>query len=257
MIPSARLTGSELMLRRLRAHPGLLSRTTESIVNQEARALCVSYGSSTLPGPGLQDGGKVEAFRKTVEGDIKRVFPSREDPSRVFQLLQAHAPQYAAAYWHAHKSRKPRAVAAILRKANLPQGINPAAHKAARTGKHGRVKKGQKPVSLANAAQLRVFVRKQRALVGTAKAGWYCAAKGIGGRVYVRKIARKFPDLGGVRFRGTGQRYTVEIFTNVRHAREALPLRLYNGATATAQTNLTRALEHATAELNRRQFGAA
>ena len=276
MIRRASLQGHERMLQRLRAHPGLLARTTESIVNQEARGLCVEYGRATLPGPGLQDGGKVERFRKRVERDVAKVFAVRSNPRQVYRMLRVRDPKMAKAYWALHLAGKTRAMADIVRRAGLPQGLNPADHKKARVRIKGRVGVNPVPTSLATEAQLRAFVRKQRALVGFAKAGWFCAAKGVGGRVrrnirtpggsrgtaesfpkYVRTLGRRFTDAGGVRFRGTGQNYSVEIFTNVRHARAAMPIRLYNSVTSIAQEKLTRALDHASRELNRRQFGAA
>jgi hypothetical protein len=277
MYQSTRIIGAKGFLAKIRAHPQLIHREIESVLKQEARALAVEYASATMPGPGLQDGGKVEAFRKTVESDIRRVFASRADPNQIYRLMQVHAPNLAKAYWHAYKSKKPRAMAEILRKANLPQGLNPADHSAARTGKNGRVKKNQKLVSVANDAQLRVFVRKQRALVGFAKAGWACAAKGLGGRVrrntrdatggsrktaesfpkYVRALARKFPDAGGARLLIEGTRITIEIFTNVTHADVAMPKPLYEAATSRAQQKTTLALTYALQELNKRIFRAA
>lgn len=271
-----RITGGRGLVAKFRQHPQLVARTTESVLVQEARALCNEYASATLPGPGLQDGGKVEAFRKTVEADIKRVFAIRSNPNQIFQMLKAHAPELAGAYWHAYKSKKPRSMAAILRKANLPQGLDIAAYKATRTGLHGRVKKNQRPISVANEASVRVLVRKQRALVGTAKAGWGCAAKALGGRnrrnlrdaaggnrsteevlpAYVRAIMRKFPDLGGARVVVEGDRVAAEIFTNVKHAADAIPAPLLAAASDRAQQRVAAALTASLRELNARQFGS-
>jgi len=276
MYQSSKVIGATGLLKKLLAHPQLVLRETESILRQEARALAVEYCSATMPGPGLQDGGKVEAFRKTVESDVGRVFATREDPGAVFQLMKQHAPHLANAYWHAHKAKKPRQMAEILRKANLPQGLNPADHSAARTGKNGRVRKNQKHVSIANAASLRVFTRKQRGLVGFAKAGWACAAKGLGGRVrrnirgadgtrataesfpgYVRALARKFPDAGGASIAVSGTTVTVAIWTNVRHGDVAMPLPLYEAAVSRAQQKVNLALTESVRAINRQQFAAA
>ncbi len=168
-------------------------------------------------------------------------------------------------------------MAEILRQANLPQGFDPALHKAARTGRNGRVKKNQRPVVLANEAQVRAYARKQRALVGTAKAGWGCAAKALGGRnrrnlrdatggnrataerlpAYVRALMRKFPDLGGPRALDPDSTVTIEIFTNVKHAAEAIPPRLYASVTSSAQASLAVALNQSLRALNQQQFNAA
>lgn len=267
MNTSARIQGGARLVQKFKDHPELLGRTARSIVIQEARALAVNYGAVTMPGPGMQQEGKVEAFRKEVESDIRRVFATRTNPSSIFQMLKESGAELASglsianAYWNAFKKKQPRLMASLLRAAGLPQGLDPAAHKAARTGKNGRVAKGQKPVSVANDASLRVFVRKQRALVGFAKAGWYCAAKALGGRVrsnlrgangtrrteekfpaYVRKLARRFPDAGGAIITENAGAVTVAIFTNVRHAVEAMPAHLKAGADAAAQQSLATAL---------------
>ena len=272
MRTSARITGAGLFLRKIKAHPDLIHRTTESVLLQEARATCVEYGAWTAPGPGFKD-ASAEKFRTTVEGEVGRVFATVNAPGKIFEMIKLRDPELAKAYWHAYKAKKPRNMAAILRKANLPKGLDPAAHKSVRTGKNGRVIISV-PVTVANAAQLRVFVRKQRALVGFAKAGWYCAAKGLGGRVrrnlrdadtgkrsteeifprYVRAIAQKYPNAGGARLLVEGSVIRVEIFTNVRHARNALMQKDLDNINQEAGERLTVALQHAIRHLNQRVF---
>lgn len=273
MKTAARIAGGDRLIAKFKAHPQLIHRTMESVLKQEARALCVEYGSATAPF-GFQE-APAEKFRGRVEGDVRRVFASRTSPSAVYQMMKVHAPQLAPAYWHAYKSKKTRSMAAIVRKANLPEGLSPAAHKAARTGKKGRVAGLEAPVSLANEAQLRTYVRKQRQLVGFAKAGWYAAAKGLGGRVrrnlvlesgkrkteeifpaYVRALARKFPDAGGARITSRGSKVNVEIFTRVRHSREALSDAAYFSATQRAETQLANALAQSLRALNEKKFGS-
>jgi hypothetical protein len=278
---TARITGGNRFAQKLKQYPQQLNRTVESVCNQEARALAVSYGAATMPGPGLQEEGKPEKFRKLVESDVRRVFATRSDPGSVFELLKKlnltlpNGSSLANAYWSAYKRKKPRAMASLLRAAGLPEGLNPAAHKAARTAKNGRVAKDQKPVSLANDASLRVFIRKQRTLVGFAKAGWYCAAKALGGRVrsnlrsadgrrgtaeifpaYIRSLARRFPDAGGARVTSDAGRVEVAIFTNVRHAAEAMPENLRAGAEAEARESFAAALGKALREMNQKIFGS-
>jgi hypothetical protein len=268
-----KLQGANLLLNKYRAYPEALARTVESVVVQQARSLCGEFGAATMPGPGF-DEAKAEKFRGRVFSEVSQVFAIRAKPSQVYQLMKIHAPHLANAYWHAYRSKRPRAMAEILRKANLPQGLDPSAHKAARTGKHGGVKISA-PASLANEAQFRVFARKQRALVGFAKAGWLCAAKGLGGRVrrgsvaddgrrnsaeifpkYVRDLARKFPGAGGSRIKVEGSRVTVEIFTNVKHARNALPDNLLETCVDRAASRTAASLTIALQDLNRRTFAA-
>ncbi len=256
--------GDSALIRRLTKYPELIDRTADSVLRQEARALCVSYGFASEP-RGLQERSAVKMTQR-VGSDVRKVFASRQSPATVYELLKVHAPHLANAYWHAHKKNKPRQMSAILTKANLPQGIQPADLKAARTGPGARVKKGQQPVSLATEAQLRAFVRKQQQLVGFAKAGWYAAAKALGGRVrsnttasdgkrttaevfpgYVRKIASRFPGIGGA----TITPGRVEIFTSVRHAAAALTATNYATATDRARASLAAALAQSIRALNR------
>jgi len=114
-------------------------------------------------------------------------------------------------------------------------GLNPSVHRVSRTGPYGRVEHSG-PREVVPKQQLDAFTKKKMATVGLAKAGWYAAAKALGGRIrrnlvaddgkrstveifpaFVKKLARKYPGLGGARV-SPGR---VEVFTNVRHAEEA------------------------------------
>ncbi len=262
-----RVIGAKQLEAKLRKQPQLVGRTLESLVKQEGRALCVEYGKATVPGPGF-DEAKDNQFRKRVETDVRRVFADRDRPNSIYNLMKIHSPLHAKAYWHAIKSQKPRAAADIMRKANLPTGLNPAAHKAVRTGRKGRVPGNTKPVSLANAASLNAFVRKQRALVGFAKAGWLAAAKAIGGRVrnaegtgeafpkHIRALVAKFPGIGGADYKESNGVHTLAIFTRVKHAQEALPEGLRLSAETRAKerfiASLAKAITAATTKTFRR-----
>lgn len=263
--------GAEALIRRLKEHPAAIARAADSVLKQEARALCVAYGAKTEP-YGMQEASG-DKFRKLVDGDVRAVFASRQNPAAVYRLLLARRPDLAKAYWHAYKSEKPRRMGQILTQAGLPEGINPAALKAARTGPGKRVKrKGLTPASIAPESQVRAFSKKQQLLVGMAKAGWYAAARALGGRVrsnktdaatgkrstaeifppFVRKLARKFPQAGGARWK-PGE---VEVFTRVKHADRALSDQNYWAAMKEAQASLAKSLAAAVREVNRR-FGKA
>jgi hypothetical protein len=254
------ITGITAVKKRMDRYAADLQRETLSVLRQEARALCIELGAATLPGPGLSE-STGDKFRKTVESDVRKVFASRKNPSAIYRLMMIHAPHMAGAYWSAVKSGKTRAAADLVRRAGLPQGLDPAALRTARAGKQARVLKNQNPISLATEAQVNAFARKQGQLVGVAKAGWYCAAKGLGGRVrrnivspfgkrataeafpsYVRKLARRYPQLGGARVIA-GKNPRVEIFTNVRHAKAALPGGFYRAAVSAAGARIRRDLE--------------
>lgn len=279
MKSSVKIQGGTGLLQKYKAHPQLLNREIESVLKQEARALCVEYASATMPGPGLQDGGKVEAFRKTINSDVRRVFASRANPNwigQTYAMIKAiHSGKAKQFLWLANN--KPESVEKFLKGINLPKGLDPTAHKAARTGKNGRVgRMVNGPVSIAPETRLNAYSKKQQALAGFAKAGWGCAAKGLGGRIrrnirdanggnrrtaeslpkYIRTLMRKFPDSGGARIIVQGSRVQIEIFTNVKHAVVAMPKPLYEAANSRAQQKTSLALAYAVQQLNRSAFKA-
>jgi len=274
MKTGARIIGTASLIRKFKAHPDLIHRSSESVLKQEGRGLCKEYGRVTLP-YGYQD-GVAAGLRKRVTEDVSRVFAVRSSPAQIFGMMKIHAPLLANAYWHAHKANRPRAMADLLRKANLPQGLNPSVHKSARTGKKGRVGALPAPLSLVTEPQLRTFTRAQLALVGFAKAGWLAAAKAIGGRVrrnlvgkdgsrsteetfpkWVRDVERKYPGIGGARFTDADGHLTLEIFTCVKHAVDALPANEWEKANQEAEQKLAQQLAAALAALNKRVFRAA
>ncbi len=102
MKTSVKIQGAASLASKFQRYPALLGRTMESVLTQEARALCNEYASATMPGPGLQENGNANAFRDTVEKDVRRVFAVRSNPAQVFELMKLHAPHLAKAYWHAY-----------------------------------------------------------------------------------------------------------------------------------------------------------
>lgn len=274
MKQSSRIVGADKLIAKLKAHPGIIRREMQSVLDQEARALCKEYARVSGPGNGLTESPLTQA-KKEVETDVRRVFATRDSPWRVMQLLKVHAPHLANAYWHAYKSKKPRSMAAILKKANLPEGMSKDQQRAARTAAGGRVPKDHVQVSLANASQVRVLIRQLQQRVGMAKAGWLCAAKALGGRIRskytrgdrevvvetfpktVRDVARRFPGLGGARKTDSDGRLSVEIFTYAGHARKALSESNYQQATDKAQQKLAASFLLAIREVNRKLFKSA
>lgn len=269
-----RVLGSKELAAKLKAYPDLVKRETESLLRQEARAVCVELARQTLPGPGFDFPRK---FQWQIVGEIRQVFASRDQPNTVFAMLQHHAPQLANAYWNAWKSRKLSVMQDILRRANLPEGLNRADHKASRTGPRGHVAaRPNGPASLANAASARKYVNEKIATIGFAKAGWVAAALSLGGRIrsntraadgtrstaekipaWIRKIANKNKGIGGSRMTEDKSVIRLEVFTNVRHAQEALPNDLMQVGLENAESNFIRALRHSMAALNRKLFKAA
>jgi len=246
-------------------------RDVASILKQEARGLCVEMGAATMP-LGFREGPAVK-FRRRVEGDIGRVFLTKDDRGKVFKLLERRSRSLARGFLRALREGNDAQVRKYMRDAGLKvEALNPAAHRAARTDPKGRVPKGFQAAEVVSAPSLRAYIRKQQQLVGLAKAGWYAAAKSLGGRVrrnlesedgkrrteeifpsYVRKLARRFPGLGSA----VVSEKKVTVGTRVNHAREALPADLYENAVDGAQVRLAKALREALRRRKQRGFRAA
>jgi hypothetical protein len=273
MKTSYETVGVEEWLKKVKAHPGIIMRETESVLKQEARQLCVEYARRSGPGKGTGE-TPIDKGKEQVETDVRRVFATRDSPNRVFDMLKKHStPEIAKAYWHAYKSKKPLAMAKILKQAALPEGMSAAAQRAARTAPHGRVPKDFDHVSLANSASVKVLIRELQKRVGMAKAGWYCAAIALGGQVRgaytnaegvkviyqkfassVRLVARRFPGIGGATVTKTGTSVDVSIYTYLGHAPQALSERHVQEANAEASAKLALAFGVALQKVNSETF---
>ena len=267
MIVTTRVSGAGSYARSLRRHLAKLEKEVQSVLKQEARALTISYCAFTAP-QGRNDGGKL---RTRIEKDVDKVLATRDDPPGVYRMMKKHAPTLAAAYWHAHKSGKRHQMAQILRKANLPQGgASRATMKLHRNSYSGYVGKMEEPVSLVRKNERNKVVRESQATVGTAKAGWHQAGKALGGRTrrnlvsdtgkrstveafpaYVRKVSRKFTGLGGA-YVG---RDRVRIWSNVRHAAQAMQTHSQYAAEDKARANFEKTMQFVVYQRNSK-FGA-
>lgn len=265
-------------LKKIKEFPELVAREQESILKQEARALCIRYGQSTAPAYGLSfDVPRAQAMEKRVQADVRRVFVTRQQGGRVYELIKRRSPLLAKAYWNAWKSKNDRMQTRIMRAAGIsPEALDPGAHKAARTGPNASVPKDFQPTAFVTETQARAYAKKQAALVGFAQAGWYAAAKGLGGRIrrksvsasgkrstaeafppYIRKLANKNPGIGGARVFTSGSVCRVAIYTSVRHARAALPSHLQSLAEQEAQASVSIALRESIRYLNKKKFNIA
>lgn len=269
---SAKVTGAKELARLFRSHPARVQRETESILRQAGRGLAIEYGLATNP-PNAGGEAAVGAFKERIADEIRTVYPTRDDHAKVYRMMQKHAPHLAKAYWNAFKSQKPTKMAAILRQASLPQGgANTGQLKSWRTGRRGRVDKRKGAAALVRAHEQRKIIKNHQDLVGVGKAGWHQSAKAIGGRVrrnlqdasgkrttveafpgYVRKVSRKFSGLGGAMVHAD----RITIFSNVRHAVEALDPRKKLQAEAEAEANFQKAMAFALSAVNEKYFGKA
>jgi hypothetical protein len=235
MAHGMKVIGADAFGKKLGKYPELVGRTVESVLKQEARALCIKLGGAAMP-VGLTETARVQAHRAKVARQIGEVYVSQDRKNAIAAEIKRRSPDLARAYVRASREGNEAQMRRYMREAGLViGGLNPAVHRNARTGQYGKVEMSG-PREVVSKPQLDAFIRKKQANVGTAKAGWYAAAKALGGRIrrnlvaddgrrstieifpaYVKKIARKFPGLGGAKVM-PGR---VEIFTNVRHAEEA------------------------------------
>lgn len=265
-------------LKKMKEYPEQIAREQESILKQEARALCIRYAQCTAPAYGLSfDEARAKAMEKRVQSDVRRVYVTRQQGGRVYELIKRRSPLLAKAYWNAWKSKNERVQTRIMRAAGIsPEALDPAIHKAARTGGQASVPKNFQPTTLVSETQARAYAKKQAALVGFAQAGWYAAARGLGGRIrrnfvsasgkrstseafpsYIRKLANKHAGIGGARVFTSGAICRVEIYSSVRHARQALPSHLQALAESDAQASLSAALLESVRYLNKKRFNIA
>lgn len=233
--PGVRLTGADAFRAKLKAFAEELPRTAESLLAQEARAFCVNAGFHTMPYGFSPDTRK---FQAKIAGDIRKVYLTTESIYRLTEIIKPRSTRLAFGFYRASKAGNTVQANKYLRQAGIPvEALDPALHQRARRGPGLGVPKGTVPNTVVRRPSLAKYTRERGATIGTAKAGWYAAAKALGGRVrsnstdstgkrttaeifppYVRKRANKRPGLGGARV--TPGR--IEVFTNVEYANDAL-----------------------------------
>lgn len=272
MRANVRVMGATEFDRKLERLGEEMRRAVPSLVKQHARSGAVNLGFHTLP-YGFDE---PEAFRAKIEADVRRVFATREDASAVYLLIRQVDPQKAELYWAAHKKGSRRRALDILNSVTIPRGADVAVLKEARKGRGGSVPKRIQPKALVTKSELNAMVKRQQRLAGFAKAAWYQAGRAIGGRIrtnvvrtdgtrgaretfpaFIRKLANGNAGLGGARQGGGETHYWVEIFTNVRHARNALSKAKEAQAMAAAREGFEKACREALAEMRGRIFRRA
>lgn len=262
------VTGAQRYARALRRFGEDLGRSSESLLRQEARALCTAFGAVTEPG-GFEE-AKAAAVRKTVAKDIRRVFASRANISAVCEFAKRRSFPLAMAFYRAAQAGKNAKAARYLAEAGITtEQIDAALHRAARTAPKAHVPKKTVYQAVVKSSSLESYIRGKQELVGFAKAGWYAAALSLGGRVrrnlvaedgkrrteeifpaYIRKIARRFQGLGG----SLVMKDRIEVWTNVRHAREAMEPANQDRAMSIARENFTAAMAKAMRALREKHF---
>ena len=268
----ADLTGLSKNVAKFRKHPELLHRETVSLLKQEGRELCKELCFNTLPF-GFGDNSR-QKFANRIDAEIRRLFPSKEyGPETaflVYEVLQKTDLKLAAAFWSAHKARDTTRAQKILNRRGSAGGVNESAYQSARANR-GRVKRNADALAIAPASRVNALIKRQQKNIGMAKAAWYLAAKGIGGRLRSTgsggKIKATYPkwviatsrmgNFGGAYFRDNAIRPDITVFSRVRHGSRALPAHLYNRAIDRSEDALKKALLISIAKLNKKQFKRA
>ena len=272
MQAQVKMIGDKVFDRKMEQLAEEMRRSVPSLVKQQARSAAQNLGFQTAP----YGFDAPEKFLATIEAEVKRVFATRDQPGAVYLLIRQVDPIKAEAYWAAHKKGSRRRALDILNSVTIKKGTDISVLRDARTGRNGHVPKKIQPRALVTQSELNAMVKRQQQLAGFAKAGWYQAARGIGGRVrtnlvdadgkrstketfpaYIRKLANSSPGIGGARQGGGENSYWVEIFTNVRHAVDALPKSQEAKAMAAAKEAYTKACMEALKVLRSKIFKRA
>lgn len=220
-----------------------MGRSLPSLCAQGARSACISYAARTLPF-GFSTVAAV-SMRLILGAEVSRVYVTRDNPSAVYLLIKKSDPQKAEQYWAAQKkngAQSRRAMDILNSVSGMEKSTSVSILKAARTSRHAHVPKRIAPRSLVTKQELSTIINKQQKLVGFAKAGWYSAARALGGRVrtnlvwadgsrstvetfpdYVRKLANANPGIGTATVATSPTSASATVGTNVRHAVNALP----------------------------------
>lgn len=268
MAQGMKVIGADAFAKKLANYPALVDRTLESVLKQEARALCIKLGGAAMP-VGLQETARVQAHRVKVANQIGQVYVSQDQRRAILKEIRRRSKTLGLAYYRAMMQGNEAQMKRYMAEAGLViGGLNPAVHRNARTGPYGKVMMSG-PREIVPKQQLDAFTRKKQANVGVAKAGWYAAAKALGGRIrrnlvaedgrrstieifpaYIKKIARRFPGLGGARV-APGR---VEVFTNVRHAEDAYLGMAVDDAIYYGRLSFKTAIERALRKIRERGF---
>jgi hypothetical protein len=271
--PKLTTTGITALKKRIATMSEEIPKAMERIVKMEATTLCSEYARATGPGKTLSE-KPILNYQRKVEGQIRQLFPASDRPYAIAAIIGRRSKPLAAAYLRAIKQNKPAQARRYLRDAGIQvETISQDAHKAARTGTGGSVPKDHEPIAVVNSAKLRAYIKTSQAKVGMAKASWLQAALGIVKRLRtqqtlpdgsrrsfekfpptIKRVARRFPGLGGSTITGSGFQTTVTIFSNVSHGPDALDIQNYALANAASSKTLASSIAHTIAYLNRKLF---
>lgn len=163
----------------------------------------------TLPVSTSGNAWPMAAMRGRIETDVKRAFPTKEDPrwaSSAFDLIKdAHGEQRAKRWWYEHnhpllgpEPESGRSASRLTaeeqfdRMRKIKRRVDPKAYAALRN-RDGRIKlpRDTKPLAFANAAARGRLMRERKETAGLAKTGWYAVSQALGGQQNYTKAANE------------------------------------------------------------------
>lgn len=264
---SFQIDGLDRMNERLARHPERLAMAAESQLKMQARFLARDLARETAP---VGFGERARAgIAKRVAQDVRLMFPanqlSQRNASRVYELIKAEFDEGTAdAFWREWRKGNTAKAERYMRRRGIKRGVDESEYE--RRRKAGDLRGA--PIALAAESRVESMIRRRQKRVGMAKAGWYQAARGVGGRLRVTnsgngKTVAAFPKwviaagsglaLGGARVR-SGPRPMVKIFSKVRHGKKALRREVMAKALAATQVRLRKVVEQAVKAENRKRF---
>lgn len=262
MTVDLKVKGLDEVLRKLDRFPGDLEKVTERVLKQAGRAVAAEAGRlSGAGGLGEAQGAKIE---KKIRGEVRTLFPNREEGGRIYDAIKAKDEVMAKQYYAAWKSNNDKLQRAIIRKSGVGRAIDGPAHD--RLRKKGGVKSSVVPLAVVAPGTQRSYIRRRQKLVGIVKGGWFAAGKSLGGRQrtqtpegknintfpkYITRHGRK-SSIGGSSYTG-GRSARLRMWNRVRHIGEVMPSSVRRQAVAGAQRKLAKAFEAEIKHLNRRR----
>lgn len=261
------IDGLDRMNERLARHPERLAMAAESQLKMQARFLARDLARETAP---VGFGERARAgIAKRVAQDVRLMFPanqlSQRNASRVYELIKAEFDEGTAdAFWREWRKGNRAKAERYMRRRGIKRGVDENEYE--RRRKAGDLRGA--PIALAAESRVESMIRRRQKRVGMAKAGWYQAARGVGGRLRVTnsgngKTVAAFPKwviaagsglaLGGATVQ-SGPRPMVTIFSNVRHGKKALRREVMAKALAATQVRLRKVVEQAVKAENKKRF---
>ena len=218
---TAKMHGTDDVVRLLRRFPQKIRRTLESLVKQEARGLAVELARHTRPF-GFGEKAKQQG-EKGVSGNIRKVFAL---PSDAYEQMKQTNPEEADRFWAQVTNRRFSKARDTLAKSSsswndLTVGrLDPNLHKQSRNEK-GRVTRKRPAMVVTSPKALDTYITRIQKRVGFAKGSWINAAKAIGGRVRgAAQWATRHKQAPGTARVKTGDNPGVTLVNNLSYIRQ-------------------------------------